>query len=412
MTTAGTAGTATSKSHVWLLIGSGVVAAAQIGKAVISVPLIQADLDLGLDLAGLIVGIFAILGAGCGVGAGVMVQCIGARRSLVGGMICIAIGNLIGSQAPNEWYLLVARVIEGLGFLGVVLTIPTLLAVSVERERRDFVMALWSAYMPAGITLMMVIAPLLAVIGWRNFWLASGCSAAICALLLSLAAPATPAPTQVRRVGWIEDLGAVICNPNCLVLAFAFFAFSCLMFSMTFALPLILTSVHGLSVGQAGLASAAMLAVATLGHISCSLLLRWGIPVWVNLAAAFLFFGLAPLAVYATAAPLVATLLFAALALGIGGLAPGALYAAAPHASPHQRSLPSTIGMLQQASNLGQFTGPLVIGVWAQEFGWNAVPAVTVPAALFGFIAVFALREVPSAAKLNSRPTEELQTKC
>ncbi len=52
MTTAGVAWAATSKSHVWLLIGSGVVAAAQIGKAVISVPLIRADLGLGLDLAG------------------------------------------------------------------------------------------------------------------------------------------------------------------------------------------------------------------------------------------------------------------------------------------------------------------------------------------------------------------------
>ena len=72
MTTVGIAWTATSKSHVWLLIGSGVVAAAQIGKAIISVPLIRADLGLGLDLAGLIVGIFAILGAACGVGAGVV----------------------------------------------------------------------------------------------------------------------------------------------------------------------------------------------------------------------------------------------------------------------------------------------------------------------------------------------------
>jgi predicted MFS family arabinose efflux permease len=416
MTTAGVAWAATSKSHVWLLIGSGVVAAAQIGKAVISVPLIRADLGLGLDLAGLIVGIFAILGAACGVGAGVVVQCIGPRRSLVGGMICIAIGNLIGSQAPNEWYLLVARITEGVGFLGVVLAIPTLLAVSIERERRDFVMALWSAYMPAGITLVMIVAPLVAVIGWRNLWLASACIAAVCALLLRLAVPATPMPTHSQRVRWIDDLATVICNPDCLVLAFAFFAFSCQMFSMTFALPLILTSVHGLSVGQAGLASAAMLAMATLGHVSCSLLLRSGIPIWVNVAAAFLLFGLAPFAVYTTAAPLFATMVFAALALGIGGLAPGALYAAAPQVAPHETSLPSTIGLLQQASNLGQFAGPLVIGVWVQNFGWDVVPAITVPAALFGFIAALLIRDVLSARKTEAldhrKGKEELQTKC
>jgi len=43
------------KLHVWLLIGSGVVAAAQIGKAIISLPMIRTDLALGLDLAGMTV---------------------------------------------------------------------------------------------------------------------------------------------------------------------------------------------------------------------------------------------------------------------------------------------------------------------------------------------------------------------
>jgi hypothetical protein len=53
----------TSIMGVLLLIGSGVVASAQIGKAIISMPLILDDLALGLDLAGLIVAIFATLGA-------------------------------------------------------------------------------------------------------------------------------------------------------------------------------------------------------------------------------------------------------------------------------------------------------------------------------------------------------------
>ena len=59
--------------RVVLLIGSGVVASAQIGKAIISMPLIRDDLTVGLDLAGLIVAIFATLGATMGIGAGVVV---------------------------------------------------------------------------------------------------------------------------------------------------------------------------------------------------------------------------------------------------------------------------------------------------------------------------------------------------
>src|SRR5262245_10346367 len=66
--------------RVMLLIGSGVVASAQIGKAIISMPLIRDDLAVGLDLAGLIVAIFATLGATMGIGAGVVVGRLGARR--------------------------------------------------------------------------------------------------------------------------------------------------------------------------------------------------------------------------------------------------------------------------------------------------------------------------------------------
>src|SRR5713101_7639833 len=110
---------ALENARVGLLMASGVLAAAQIGKTIISIPLIRAEMGIGLDLAGLIVGIFAALGATFGIGAGVLVQSIGARRSLAGGMTCIAIGNLIGSAAPSEWYLLFGRFTEGVGFLAI-----------------------------------------------------------------------------------------------------------------------------------------------------------------------------------------------------------------------------------------------------------------------------------------------------
>jgi uncharacterized protein YjiS (DUF1127 family) len=65
------------RAHEWLLIGSGVIAAAQVGKAIISIPLIRSELAVGLDLAGLIVAIFATLGAFFGFGAGVVVRRFG-----------------------------------------------------------------------------------------------------------------------------------------------------------------------------------------------------------------------------------------------------------------------------------------------------------------------------------------------
>lgn len=242
--------------HVWLLIGTGVVAAAQIGKAIISVPMIRSDLVLGLDLAGLVVATFATLGATVGIGAGVVVGRLGARRSLIGGMVAIGLGNAIGAGAPDALVLQEARIIEGAGFLGVVLAIPSILARVVRRGARDFVMGAWSAYMPTGIMLMLFAAPLLPAIGWRNFWIANALVAGACAVLLAIYAPPTPAAERNPARQVLAEVKTVLRDPRCLILAFAFFAYSCQIFSLAFALPVLLTSAHGMPLGAAGLLSA------------------------------------------------------------------------------------------------------------------------------------------------------------
>jgi MFS family permease len=87
-----------------------------------------------------------------------------------------------------------------------------------------------------------------------------------------------------------------------------------------------------------------------------------------------------------------ALLVLAAISLGIGGLAPGALYASAPHTSPAPANLPTMIGLLQQASNLGQFAGPMMLGALAAHYGWPAVAFAAVPVAPAGAMACLLLR--------------------
>ena len=380
--------------HALLLIGSGVVASAQIGKAIISVPLIRSDLSLGFDVGGLIVAIFATMGATMGIGAGVVVGRLGVRRSLIGGMGAIAVGSVVGAGASDELVLLAARIIEGIGFFGVVLAIPSILAQLVPRDARDFVMAIWSAYMPAGIMLTLFAAPLLSFIGWRNFWLANALVASACAALLAIYAPSVSARAREPAGRFSSQAMTVVRHPSCLVLAFAFFAYSCQIFSLTFALPLLLTSAHNVALGTAGLLSALVLAVSAIGHVASGFLLRAGVPIWVNIAASFGFFALSGFAIYGGALAPYGISLIAALALGIGGLAPGAIYAAAPHAAPAPPAVPPTIGLVQQASNLGQFAGPVVLGLWVEHLGWHAAPVILAPAALLGLACAFVLRRI------------------
>ena len=383
--------------RVLMLIASGVVASAQVGKAIISLPLIREDLALGLDVAGLVVAIFATLGATMGIGAGGVVGQLGLRRSLAGGMAAIAVGNVIGAGAPDEFVLLAARLVEGVGFFGVVLAIPSMLAQLVSRDARDTVMAVWSAYMPAGIMLMLFAGPVLPTVGWRNFWFANAVAAGLCAVLLAFHAPAISAAPRESPSRFLAEVAAVVRRPRCLVLALAFFAYSCQIFSLSFALPLLLTSTYKVSLGTAGLLSALVLAVSTIGHVSSGFLLRAGVPIWTNIAAAFAFFAVAGFAVYGGVLEAEGTALVAALALGIGGLAPGAIYAAAPRAAPSPSAVPPTIGLIQQASNLGQFAGPLALGLWVNHLGWHAAPAIVAPAALVGLAAALVLRRLLAA---------------
>jgi predicted MFS family arabinose efflux permease len=56
--------------------------------------------------------------------------------------------------------------------------------------------------------------------------------------------------------------------------------------------------------------------------------------------------------------------------------------------------VPPAIGLVQQASNLGQFAGPVVLGLWVEHLGWQAAPVILAPAALLGLVSAFALRRI------------------
>ena len=285
---------ARSEGAIALLVFTGVFAAAQVGKAIICMPDIRGDMHLGLDVAGLLVAVFATLGALGGVGAGAMVARIGLHRSLIGGLSAIAAGNVLGSYAADAETLLVARILEGIGFFGVVLSVPSLLAGQLSGTNRNFVMAIWSAYMPAGIMLMLFIAPALPVMGWRNLWLANAIIAVGLVVFwwarIGAVVPVETVDTNKRSSVSVKSVIDVLGKERCLAAAFAFFAYSCQIFSMSFALPHLLTSTYAVSTGTAGLLSGGVLAVSTAGHIASGYLLRAGLRIWVCTAIALITF--------------------------------------------------------------------------------------------------------------------------
>jgi len=152
-------GPATQWRLVWTLILAGVVAAFQIGKAPIAIPLLRQDLGLSLAFASWVVGIYAVVGGIAGLPAGLVINALGARCSLVTGLLVIGTASCAGAFAESGTILLLSRVFEGAGFLMVAIATPTLLGAITAEKNQQLVLGLWTVYFATGSVIVMLAGP-------------------------------------------------------------------------------------------------------------------------------------------------------------------------------------------------------------------------------------------------------------
>lgn len=122
---------------VAMVVAAGIIAALQVGKVIVSVALLRADLGLSLSGAGWVLSIFSVLGVIGGIPTGAAVSRFGDRRIMLLGLLAIVIGSLAGGFASTYSVLLVTRVIEGLGFLLIIIAAPDLLRRIVAIHEQD-----------------------------------------------------------------------------------------------------------------------------------------------------------------------------------------------------------------------------------------------------------------------------------
>ena len=112
---------------VLLVVGAGIVAAFQIGKAPAALPVLRADLNLSLVAAGWVISMFNVIGVALGMLIGAFADRIGHRRVVLAGLGLVAAASLAGAAAQAAFPLLASRFFEGLGFMMVVVAAPNLI---------------------------------------------------------------------------------------------------------------------------------------------------------------------------------------------------------------------------------------------------------------------------------------------
>lgn len=375
---------------VAVVVASGIVAALQVGKAAIAMPLVQAEFGLDLAALGWLASIFAVLGMVGGIPVGTLAIALGARSVLLLGLLAVAVGAFLGAAAPRFPMLLASRVVEGLGFLLIIIAGPAILQRVASSDRRDLVMAVWSCFMPTGIALAMLAG--LWLTDWRMIWQVTGVLAVIAIVLTVLIVPRSDSGATPSWIALAGDAGAVLSARGPLLLALSFALYALMFFALFSFLPVLLMQRMQVSLATAGLLSA----LATIGNIAgnliAGLLLSRGVGRVKLIIAASLAMGLCGIGIFLGLLPDTATFLLCVLFAAAGGLIPATLLASAPLAAPAARLMPVVVGLMMQGSNLGQVVGPVAIGGIIEALGWPSAAGLVGAAALLAILTALGLR--------------------
>ena len=368
------AGQRTEWGVVALIIGAGVLSAFQVGEVSMAQGALQADFGIALAQAGGLISVFALVGALAGIGMGAAVDALGARRMVLAGLVLQGLCSLVGAAAGSFAVLLALRVVEGVGFLAVVVAAPSLVLGATGAAARPRAFAALGTYMPLGVAAAMLCAPVADMIGWRGLSVASGAALLAHALCLArgtrhlapAAAPAAMTFTDIRRT--LSARGPWL-------LAGLFALFSAAFFSVFGFLPDLLVSRMSFSPGAAGLLAAFAMAANAAGNLASGALMARGVPGKALLGIGFLGIALGAAGALASGMP-GGALYGCCVALSfVSGFIPVVLLDAAPRRAPSPGQVATTVGLLMQGNNLGLLAGPAMAGWIAGLWGWPWVAA-------------------------------------
>jgi MFS family permease len=352
-----------------ILLVAGILAGTQLGKVAPLIGWYQSDIGFSLVLTGwftAMIGIFVALAA---LPAGWAIERVGARKSFFASALVLAAGGVALALLQSPAATFVARLVEGLGYLVLVIAIPALLNSVPPPRWRATALAVWGGFVPLGFAISDFLA--------RGMDAPANPRLYLMTAVVLFAFFATLAALLLGRIGDGGDdrqssepskgsFAATLTVPVILVsLAFGIYVVASIGF-FTFV-PSFVQGPDSALLVSAGTISLTVL----LGNFLASLLVRGSAGSSLFLAAAG--FGVTALAAWpaftgtdGTSATL-AVIVFAVA----GGLTASTLFAAIPAIVPRGGSAAVAIGLVCQAGGIGTVLGPPLAAAVIDMHGWT-----------------------------------------
>ena len=386
------------------ILAAAIVVSLNVGKLPPALPVLRAEFGIDLVTASLLVSFFQLAGMLLGLFGGMLADRFGPRRVMRAGLVVAAAASALGAVAADVPTLLASRALESAGFMLAVLPGPALLARTTPPAKLRATMGAWSAYMPTGMALGLVLTPLIAeAAGWRAAWAAFALASLAMAWVLGRAVPPDAAGhVPEGALGLVRD---TLRSPRPWVLAAAFGCYAAQWMGVFAFLPT-LYGEAGVASALAGTLTAVGVAVNVVGNLSSGVLLERGVPRWAPIAGAAVGMIAGAWLCFGSDAPFALRYAGVLLFSAAGGLIPGTLFASTARYAPHPRAVGTTTGLMQQGSTLGQFLSPpLIAAVHAASGGWHHTGWATGALALGDLLCAWAVARFDRADRARARPS-------
>ncbi|MDD9984111.1 MAG: MFS transporter [Gammaproteobacteria bacterium] len=351
---------------VSVMIASGVAASLHVGKVPPALPALRDELDLGLVAGGWVASIFNLIGATLGIASGLAADRLGVRRVLAAGLVFLAAGSVLGATADSGATLLATRVLSGLGLVTVAVAAPGIIVAVAPPRDHGLALGAWSIYMPAGMAIAMLSAPLvLPGLGWRGLWLFhAGLTAIVLVIVLAATRGVSGRAATPRRIST-----AALRRPGPWLLAAAFGCYTVQFFAVTTWMPTFLVETYASSREIAALAGAFVVAANIAGCLAGAWLLHRDVARWKLLAITYLVMTPCAAGAFAAVGPPMLTVALAATFSAVGGLLPAAILAGTAVHAPSRDHVATVNGFVVQGSHVGVVVGPPVFAMFVANFG-------------------------------------------
>lgn len=355
---------------IWAIYAGGLVAGAYMTKVAPALPGLRGELGLTLVESGLIATTFNLMGMLVGMLAGVLCDRFGHKRLAVFGLIVLAAGGALGAAASGFASLLLARFLEGVGFIAFVVSAVALInaAAATPRDRAK-ALGLWSSYMPTGGTIALLAAPvLIGAWGWRGLWLVFALLAVVSLIVLARLVPAS-------HRGQVSSMRLVVesmRNAGNITMALLFAFYVAQWTSIMVWLPTFLIEEHRLAAGTAAFATALFVLANIPGNLTGGWLLARGLRRRTLVVAGATCAALCEAGMFADALPASVRFTLVLVFSFSAGVIPAAVFSGLPVHARTPQHIGTGNGIVMQASQIGQFLAPLALAWIATRFGWQA----------------------------------------